>query len=148
MTEKRKMEDELSKAQRLESMGVLAGGIAHDFNNMLSSILGYASLLKEDLSATDPCSEYADIIAHAARRAAELFGARKPDWITFTSSSTVTNFVEAAGADALDGVGVASIGPVTTATARRLGIRVEVQAEKFTVEGLVEGIIGAAAPAS
>ena len=40
---------------------------------------------------------------------------RKPDWITFTSSSTVQNFVAVAGADALAGVSVASIGPVTTA---------------------------------
>jgi uroporphyrinogen III methyltransferase/synthase len=77
----------------------------------------------------------------AAQRAHELFApGRKPDWITFTSSSTVTNFVEAAGAEALEGVRVASIGPVTTATARKLGIRVTAEARTFTMEGLVAAI--------
>ena len=40
ITEKRKMENELMKARKLESIGILAGGIAHDFNNVLSVILG------------------------------------------------------------------------------------------------------------
>ena len=46
ITEKRKLEEELVKTQKLDSIGVLAGGIAHDFNNILSGILGYVSLLK------------------------------------------------------------------------------------------------------
>jgi PAS domain S-box-containing protein len=46
ITEKRKMEQELLKAQQLESIGVLAGGIAHDFNNLLTAILGNISLAK------------------------------------------------------------------------------------------------------
>lgn len=65
-----------------------------------------------------------------------------PDWITFTSSSTVQNFVAIAGAAALAGVKVASIGPVTTATARKLGIEVTVEASVFTVDGLVDAILG------
>jgi uroporphyrinogen III methyltransferase/synthase len=74
--------------------------------------------------------------------ASQIFaGARKPDWITFTSSSTVINFVAAAGADALDGVRVASIGPVTTAAARQHGIRVTIEASKFTTDGLIEAIL-------
>lgn len=67
---------------------------------------------------------------------------RKPDWITFTSSSTVTNFVEAAGAKALEGVRVASIGPITTATAKKLGIAVTAEAKTYTIEGLVAAIKG------
>jgi PAS domain S-box-containing protein len=44
--ERIKMEEEIQKAQRLESAGVLAGGIAHDFNNLLTAVLGNISLAK------------------------------------------------------------------------------------------------------
>ncbi len=46
ITEQRKIEQELLRAQKLESLGVLAGGIAHDFNNLLTAILGNISLIK------------------------------------------------------------------------------------------------------
>jgi len=46
ITEKRKMEEELFNARKLESIGILAGGIAHDFNNLLTAILGNISLAK------------------------------------------------------------------------------------------------------
>ncbi len=46
ITDKRKMEEELVKVEKLESLGVLAGGIAHDFNNILTAILGNISLAK------------------------------------------------------------------------------------------------------
>ncbi|MGH9657942.1 MAG: uroporphyrinogen-III synthase, partial [Bryobacteraceae bacterium] len=78
-------------------------------------------------------------------RAREIFGrSPKPDWITFTSSSTVAHFLAAAGAGALDGVRVASIGPVTTATAQRLGLPVDVEAGTYDVDGLVAAILTAA----
>ena len=64
----------------------------------------------------------------------------RPDWIAFTSSSTVENFHALFGAERLQGVRVASIGPVTSATARRLGMDVTVEAGEHTVEGLVEAI--------
>ena len=48
VTDKKLMEDELSKAEKLESIGVLACGIAHDFNNILTAILGNISLAKMD----------------------------------------------------------------------------------------------------
>ena len=67
----------------------------------------------------------------------------RPDWIAFTSSSTVSHFVHVAGPAALDGVRVATIGPVTTATACQLGIRVTAEARTFTTEGLVEAILEA-----
>jgi uroporphyrinogen III methyltransferase / synthase len=74
--------------------------------------------------------------------ARELLAApRKPDWITFTSSSTVENLVTAAGAEALAGIRVASIGPVTSATARRLGIEVAAEASRFDENGLIEAIL-------
>ena len=67
----------------------------------------------------------------------------KPDWITFTSSSTVSNFIGAVGgAAALAGVRVASIGPITSATLRGYGIEPTVEAKTYTVEGIVEAIRG------
>jgi uroporphyrinogen-III synthase len=82
----------------------------------------------------------------AARAAAALKG--NPDWVAFTSSSTVTNFVEAAGgAAALAGVRAASIGPITSATLRGYGIEPRLEAEKYTVEGIVEAIKNACASA-
>ncbi|MEK7404976.1 MAG: uroporphyrinogen-III synthase [Acidobacteriota bacterium] len=78
----------------------------------------------------------------AAERAREIFTAeRKADWITFTSSSTVKNFVRAAGVEVLRGVRVASIGPVTTATARGHGLEIAAEAEPFTIDGLIEAIL-------
>ncbi len=80
--------------------------------------------------------------AESAALAASIFGkTRKPDWITFASSSAVTNFVEAAGAEALSGVRVASIGPITSATAQRAGISVDAEARSFTIEGLVYAVL-------
>src|SRR5215510_9086350 len=46
MAERQRMEDELLKARKIKSVGVLAAGIAHDFNNFLTGILGYVSLIK------------------------------------------------------------------------------------------------------
>ena len=80
--------------------------------------------------------------AELPARARELLsGARRPHWITFTSSSTVQNLVTAVGAAALAGIKVASIGPITTRTARDLGIEVTAQAREFTVDGLVNTIL-------
>ncbi|MCP4213985.1 MAG: PAS domain S-box protein [bacterium] len=47
ITERQKMEEELLKAQKLESIGILAGGIAHDFNNVLTAVLGNITLAKK-----------------------------------------------------------------------------------------------------
>jgi uroporphyrinogen III methyltransferase/synthase len=77
----------------------------------------------------------------APARAAEVFGARKPHWITFTSSSTVKNFLAAAGVEALEGVRVASIGPVTSATLRASGVRVHAEAASYTTRGLADAVV-------
>jgi len=77
----------------------------------------------------------------AAAQARQVFQS-KPDCITFTSSSTVQNFVAAAGAATLAGVQVVSIGPVTTHTARGFGIQVTAEARVYTIDGLVEAVLG------
>jgi uroporphyrinogen III methyltransferase/synthase len=65
---------------------------------------------------------------------------RKPHWITFTSSSTVTNFIAAAGRQALDGIKIASIGPITSATLREHDLQPTVEAQPHTISGLVQAL--------
>jgi len=77
---------------------------------------------------------------HLAERVREVLALR-PDCLTFTSSSTVRNLVAAAGAGALRGIPVASIGPITTQTARQLGVEVATQAKVFTIDGLVAAVL-------
>jgi len=61
VTEKLRMEEELQRAQRLESLSVLAGGIAHDFNNILVSTIGNLSLMKMEMDPSSPL--YQNLIA-------------------------------------------------------------------------------------
>ena len=80
----------------------------------------------------------------APKRAREVFSAaKKPDWVTFTSSSTVKNLLAVAGRDALEGVRIASIGPVTSETARAHGLTVAAEAKQFTLDGLIDAILAA-----
>jgi len=72
ITEKRRLEQQVLQAQKMESLGTLAGGIAHDFNNILAGILGYASFLKAKISADHVFFKYVDTIERSAIRAADL----------------------------------------------------------------------------
>jgi uroporphyrinogen III methyltransferase / synthase len=64
----------------------------------------------------------------------------KADMITFTSSSTVTRFLEVGGHESVPHV-VATIGPVTAATAREHGLTVDIEAEVHTIDGLIDAIL-------
>jgi uroporphyrinogen III methyltransferase / synthase len=74
---------------------------------------------------------------------ADLIGENKIDVITFTSSSTVTNFLEIAGKDfpLPPQIRIACIGPITAATARKAGFHVDIQQEEYTMEGLVHSLV-------
>ena len=98
--------------------------------------------LRERGAIVDVVEAYRTITPADAAEKATLALARKPDWLTFTSSSTVKNLVAVAGVEALRGIRVASIGRVTSATARELGLRVDVEAEPHTISGLVAAIAG------
>jgi uroporphyrinogen-III synthase len=75
---------------------------------------------------------------------------RRPSVITFTSSSTVRNFVTLLGktllnrrrqkASPIDSIRTASIGPITSSTLRELGLRVDIEAAQFTIPGLIKAI--------
>jgi PAS domain S-box-containing protein len=72
VTEKRKMENELVKAQKLESIGVFAGGIAHDFNNLLAAFLGNISVAKMYSDPQDKVYERLEQAEKASLRARDL----------------------------------------------------------------------------
>jgi PAS domain S-box-containing protein len=72
VTERKKLEEQLLQAQKMEAVGLLAGGIAHDFNNILSAIMGYGYLLQTKMSSDDPLREDVDQILVSADMAAEV----------------------------------------------------------------------------
>ena len=72
ISERKKLEEQLRQAQKMEAIGILAGGVAHDFNNILSTIVGYTSLLQMKLKADDPFKEYIERILSASERAVNL----------------------------------------------------------------------------
>ena len=84
---------------------------------------------------------------------------RRPDFITFTSSSTVRNFVALAGArwprqsgrkekasSSMAGIRFASIGPVTSATLKEFNLPVSLEAKQYTIPGLVKAIVASSRP--
>ncbi len=70
--EKEKVNIRLIQAQKMEAIGTLSGGIAHDFNNILSPLIGFTELLKEDLPEDHSLHEYVDEIFDAALRSRDL----------------------------------------------------------------------------
>jgi PAS domain S-box-containing protein len=72
LTSRKRTEEQLVQAQKMETVGQLSGGIAHDFNNLLTVILGNAEALSFRLKARDDLRQLADTIASAAERGAEL----------------------------------------------------------------------------
>lgn len=70
--EKRELEKQLLRSQRLKTIGTLAGGIAHDFNNILTPILGYTDLALLNVPKTDPLHEDLKRILRGTHRAKDL----------------------------------------------------------------------------
>ncbi len=117
--------------------------------------------LREKGAVVDEVDAYRTVPASAEAGPVRLMLASgKIDAVTFTSSSTVSNFVALLEQDAgtaepptgtqdrpvlslLEGVKVACIGPITSKTARELGLPVDVEAKEYTIPGLVEALIDA-----
>ncbi len=70
--EKKKLEEQIQQAQRLEAIGTLAGGIAHDFNNLLMAIQGNTSLLLYDMDSCHPHFDAIENIEKSVRSGAKL----------------------------------------------------------------------------
>jgi PAS domain S-box-containing protein len=74
VTERQRVEEERQKAEKLESLGLVAGGIAHDFNNILTTILGNVSLALGGGEVPQTITERLAAARKAAQRAQELAG--------------------------------------------------------------------------
>jgi PAS domain S-box-containing protein len=72
LTDRKRTEEQLIQAQKMEAVGQLSGGIAHDFNNLLTVIVGNAEYLGEQLTSRDDLKRLADDICNAGERGAEL----------------------------------------------------------------------------
>ena len=72
VTERRKLEEQLIRAQRMEAIGTLSGGVAHDFNNILTVILGHTEVLLQALKSSPAERAHLKSIDEASRRASAL----------------------------------------------------------------------------
>ena len=136
---------------RAEAVGdaLVAAGVAGE-RVLLARAAAARNVLPERLAAAgarvDEVALYRTVVPPEAAAAAALFaGDRKPDLVTFTSSSTVTHFASLfPGHDlarVFDGVAVGCIGPITAATARDLGLRVDVEPETYTIPAFAAAIV-------
>ena len=101
--------------------------------------------LRQAGAHVDVVEAYETVVPECSRkrlRAALQNPKRAPDIITFTSSSSVRNFVDLLGdrPDLAD-IKLASIGPVTSATLRELDLRVDIEASEYTIPGLTRVIV-------
>jgi len=71
-TERKRTEEQLAQAQKMETVGQLSGGIAHDFNNLLTVIIGNADLLSEHLQSNPELKQLCNTILSAGEHGAEL----------------------------------------------------------------------------
>jgi len=70
--EQRRLQTQLNHAQKMEAIGALAGGIAHDFNNILSAVLGYAEMARDDSPRNSMAAKGMERVLEAGGRAAAL----------------------------------------------------------------------------
>jgi uroporphyrinogen-III synthase len=108
--------------------------------------------LRQMGAIVDVVEAYKTVVPDSSRKKLQAVmtdAKRRPQVVTFTSSSTVRNFVELLGgrgrpphtSNLLDGVRLASIGPITSATLRDFGLPVHIEAEEYTIAGLTRAIV-------
>jgi len=72
ITKEVELEEQLLRSQKLEAIGTLAGGIAHDFNNILSAIIGFSEVVKEEVPRKSPTFAHIIEVLRAGERARDL----------------------------------------------------------------------------
>ncbi len=72
LREKKNLQDQLLRAQKMEAIGTLAGGIAHDFNNLLTAVKGFTQIMLLTVPEDSEDRQYLEQIEHAANRASDL----------------------------------------------------------------------------
>lgn len=101
--------------------------------------------LRQKGAVVDEIAAYRTVTQPPDRQTVERVLAKRPDVVTFTSSSTVRGFLAALSgvnvAEALRGVAVACIGPITAKTAREAGLTPHIIAEEYTMPGLTRAIV-------
>ncbi len=97
ITERKKMEEQLRQAQKMESIGTLASGIAHDFNNVLNNVLGFAAQLKKYLHDEAKVRKYIETIEKSAMRGADLSSQLLSFARTGRRTNTQTNLYQIVG---------------------------------------------------
>lgn len=134
---------------------VLAGlrGKLHPGEKVLLPRADIARAILPETLAAEMGAEVDDVVAYQTIRGGgdasllkELLAEKMIHYVTFTSSSTVKNFVEMLGVQELPhllaGVKLVSIGPITSAAARDLGLTIDCEATEYTIEGLVAALAG------
>ena len=115
---------------------------------LLPRARGARIILKEELDKICTVDEVATYEAVIPKEESDVnrqtMLSEKFDYITFTSSSTVTNFIWMIGSDnmhVLDGMKKVSIGPVTSKTAKSKGIDIDIEADEYNIDGIVKAIL-------
>jgi two-component system cell cycle sensor histidine kinase/response regulator CckA len=85
ISERKHLEEQLLRVQKMETIGRLAGGVAHDFNNLLTAIIGHASYARDALHPQDPAREDIEQALKAANRA----GALTRQLLAFSRTQTI-----------------------------------------------------------
>jgi len=86
ISERKRLEDQLRQAQKMEAIGQLAGGVAHDFNNILTVFLTYGNMLSAKLKDNETLKTYADRIVESTEKAAAL----TQSLLAFSRKQTIT----------------------------------------------------------